>query len=63
MRILIGIIVLLVIVGGVFWFMSSSDTTMDREDPQEQREITESSSIESSDEVFTEIDNALEGLE
>ena len=62
MKILIWIIVALVIVGGLAWFMSG-DSTTNSEESFQSTEVTESSSIESDQQVFTEIDNALEGLE
>ena len=67
MKILFWIIVALVIVGGLFWFMSpnSEDKTSNQNNDQEgsTNKITESTSIESDDEVFNEIDNALSELE
>lgn len=66
MKILIWIIVALVIVGGLAWFMSSDPTSTLTNDGQEQdnlQQITESTSIESDDEVFTEIDQALAELD
>lgn len=59
------IIVAIVIVGGLVWFMSG-DSSLDATNSNSKTtntEITEASSITSSDEVFTEIDSALEGLE
>ncbi len=64
-KIIMWIIVAIVIVGGLVWFMSpdqSIDTT-NTDSETTNTEITETSSITSSDEVFTEIDSALEGLE
>ncbi len=64
MKILIGIIVAIVIVGGLVWFMSGDSTSdSSNTNSNQNTEVTESSSIESDQEVFTEIDNALEGLE
>lgn len=66
MKILIGIIVVIVIVGGLFWFMSGDESTTpsdNRGQSQTGTEVTESSSIDSSDDVFSEIDNAMAGLE
>ncbi len=64
-KIIMWIIVAIVIVGGVFWFMSgdSSTDTINTDSETTSTEITESSSIQSDEEVFTEIDSALEGLE
>lgn len=64
MRIVIGIIVLLVLIGGLFWFMSGNESG--REEIREtatESDISESSSIESDEEVFNEIDTAMAGLE
>lgn len=64
-KIIMWIIVAIVIVGGLVWFMSpdqSIDST-NTDSETTNTEITETSSITSSDEVFTEIDNALEDLE
>ncbi len=64
-KIIMWVIVAIVIVGGVFWFMSgdSSTDTINTDSETTSTEITESSSIQSDEEVFTEIDSALEGLE
>lgn len=64
-KIIMWVIVAIVIVGGIFWFMSgdSSTDTMNADSETTSTEITESSSIQSDEEVFTEIDSALEGLE
>ncbi|MEK6894650.1 MAG: hypothetical protein AABX10_04255 [Nanoarchaeota archaeon] len=65
MKILIWIIVGLVIVGGLVWFMSGDQETGTNTGSNglQNTEVTESSSIQSDEEVFTEIDNALAGLE
>ncbi|MEK6908691.1 MAG: hypothetical protein AABX23_01420 [Nanoarchaeota archaeon] len=65
MKILIWIIVALVIVGGLAWFMSGDKetSTNTQQNSLENTGITESSSIGSDDQVFTEIDNALSELE
>lgn len=71
-KLIIGIVVALVIIGGVVWFTSDNKeptTQIDNSNAEstassaQSNEVTESSSIESDDEVFAEIDNALEGLE
>ncbi len=64
-KIIMWVIVAIVIVGGVFWFMSgdSSTDTINTDSETTSTEITESSSIQSDEEVFTEIDSALKGLE
>ncbi|MGV8131459.1 MAG: hypothetical protein ACP5N7_05170 [Candidatus Pacearchaeota archaeon] len=64
-KIIMWIIVAIVIVGGLVWFMSP-DQSIDKTNTDSETtntEITETSRITSSDEVFTEIDSALEGLE
>ncbi|MBM3232465.1 hypothetical protein FJZ21_03775 [Candidatus Pacearchaeota archaeon] len=66
MKLLIWGIVVLVIIGGLAWFMSGDSEDSSTEGGSSvapSSEITESSSIESDDEVFAEIDNALEDLE
>jgi len=70
MKILIWIIVALVVVGGLAWFLSSdSSTNTDNTDSNFNKnqvpsgQVTESGSIESDDQVFEEIDNALSELE
>lgn len=62
-KILMWIVVAIVIVGGLAWFMSSDSTSSNTNTQQTQgTEVTQSSSIVSDEQVFTEIDNALEGL-
>lgn len=63
MRIILGIIVGLVLIGGLVWFMSGDSSTDSSTETQQADEITETTNIESDEQVFTEIDNALEGLE
>lgn len=65
MKILMWVVVAIVIVGGLVWFMSSPETdNSNSEANSEYRgEITESSSIQSDEQVLAEIDNAIEGLE
>lgn len=64
MKILMWIIVAIVIIGGLAWFMSGdNESTNNAGNQQSINEVTESSSIESDEQVFTEIDNALEDLE
>jgi len=56
----------LVVIGGLAWFMSGDETSSTNTGTQNQiqsTEITESSSIQSDDEVFSEIDNAIDQLE
>lgn len=64
-KIIMWIVVAIVIVGGLVWFMSSPDSTnnVDTENQQLSNEVTESSSIQSDEQVFAEIDSAIEGLE
>lgn len=71
-KLILGVVVALVIIGGVVWFTSDSKDSSTQietsnaesiESSSQSNEVTESSSIESDDEVFAEIDNALEGLE
>lgn len=62
-KILIGIVVAIVIVGGLVWFMSGDSSIDTTSNSETANEVTESSSIQSDEQVFAEIDNALEGLE
>jgi hypothetical protein len=64
MKIIIWIIVAIVVIGGLAWFMSSDsiqDSTNNTGNTGSQ-EIIESGSINSNDQVFNEIDNALSSL-
>jgi len=68
MKILMWIIVAVVLVGGLAWFLSSDESDANNTESenlpeQNPSQITESGSIESDDEVFSEIDNAVEELQ
>ncbi len=66
MKILIGIIVAVVLIGGLVWFFSS-DTTPVNEEQQNQvtDQLSESGGrvIDTDDKVFEEIDDAMNSLE
>ncbi|MBS3083430.1 hypothetical protein J4423_01355 [Candidatus Pacearchaeota archaeon] len=68
MKILIWIIVAIVIVGGLFWFMSgdSNNSSNDSENQQNSGNTDTLSEngrvIDTDDKVFEEIDEALTGL-
>lgn len=68
MKILVWIIVALVIVGGLVWFLSSPSTeetsnTTGSSDTNNENQVTQGSSISSDEDVFAEIDAAMEDLE
>ncbi len=66
MKIIIWAIVAIVVIGGLAWFMSSDSSQSSTSNTENQntgpQEITESGNINSNDQVFNEIDNALSAL-
>lgn len=66
MKIIIWLIVAIVVIGGLAWFLSSDSTQSSKSNTENQntgsQEITESGNINSNDQVFNEIDNALSAL-
>ncbi len=67
MKIIIWAIVAIVIVGGIAWFISSDNSEansqqIDNEENNNPNQISEDNTLETDDDVFNEIDDALNSL-